>query len=332
MTDINLTIFKKSEIRASDNIKFSAFFVHKSSYADLMNIATTYFGSLDSFPKLPFSYMVFSHNPDKFFGELFGTEATLKIKQLDFSRKLGVLIALVQLKRQNPYQASYILLAKSPFVTDDLVSAFANGLIPSVMDLQQYTPIEPIKVNGKIGLLVSRNTEESQVLPSESTNKTVSVGINEIAPISVSVSVPVPAPVPTLPPPTLPTSTLPTSTDAIKFNPENSALSSYYKQEMHNSIQKMATAEIPVRFNSNPAKIYEATEIVQKPKQNKSDTEPPVETSSASTPTLADGTPLIKGPRGAYYYMKDGKKRYYNPKTDKLSNSEAIISLKPKGS
>lgn len=154
-------------------LKFSAFFIHQDSYTELLRLCNTYFNlnMLDpdrrELPLPLFTYMLIKKHDASKSREVYsqvGLCSRLTISHLVYSKKFGVLVAKVQLKRNwTVNSVPHIVLAKKSNITNNFINLILDGSLDQLDTNQTVDLYDPISIRGRIGVMSDSKIEDPYV-------------------------------------------------------------------------------------------------------------------------------------------------------------------------
>lgn len=261
---------------------FSGVFLTQGSYVELLKLADTYFPELRmsspdrQIPCLRNSYMLMTRSPHNLFRGI-NRKASLTIDRLIYNAHFGVLAAGVHMRSNvTDNRVPHVLLAKR----DDNVNNATIGRVINGECSEEFPSVEEylfssVKVHGKIGVMIGPDEiPQAEVKYVDGVKMLQTHEYVDRPEVSITVEAPPPA--------------------SIKRSPMMSF--DQFKQHARNN---------PVPTSEDTMKI---TLERSGPGGSKRLAEP------VHTGEYHKGEPVMKGPRGGKFIMKDGKKVYVKDK------------------
>lgn len=259
---------------------FSAAFLDQQSYIELLRIADTYFSLNMTLRdrKLPCqknSYMVISRYPpqDKsYLWKGIGRKVSLTVTDIIYNERYGVLAALVQMKNNfTCNNQPHIVLAKSEGVNNVLVSRVVDGSIPEGHETKVEKLYAPHRAHGKIGIIV------------DSAEETLNPDMQIVNGLAIRKTHNI------------------VSRPEVVYTVEQPPPPSLNKFVSFDQFKKMGQQR---RDSGRPEKRRrdddDVMQITLEPKDD----------GVRATGETYQGEPVMKGPRGGQYIIKDGRKKY----------------------
>lgn len=262
-----------------DNNAFTAVFVHRESYMELLKQAEMLFHlqllcKTPSIPLVKNSYMLISKHrqqPDSTCKNI-GLKVNMKVTDLIYN-ELGILVALVYLKKNfTCNHVAHIILAKKPNISNSMINLILNGeLAESSATISHLESIkDTLVVHGRIGVMTGNTEECPPVDRKKDRGLTVEYTGDYVR--------------------------RPETTITIENPPPSSAITEVMKDH-----SRFVTFD---QFREQMKKGAEEKLRITL------DGAAPISTSSTAEGETYRGYPVSRGPRGGKYYLKDGKKFY----------------------
>jgi hypothetical protein len=265
-----------------DSSTFSAVFVHRESYMELIHRSQTLFGDMSSkLEPLKNSYMLISKHRQQPGNTLknMGLKVTIKVTDLIYN-EIGILVALVYLKKNFTCSGvPHIVLAKKPNISNSMISLILNGeLAESSAAISHIETLdEQLVVRGCIGVMTGSVEECPPVERKTERGLTVEYTRESVGRPETTMTVENPPP---------------QSAIGNIMNERNKFVTfDQFREQMKRGAEEKL--RIPLETGAKCSEAKHGTEA-----------------KNGDEPETYKGYPVMKGPRGGKYYMKDGKRFY----------------------
>jgi hypothetical protein len=275
-----MSVYFSPEGLQVDGSSFSAVFVHRESYLELIHRAQELFsGVMQKCPPLvKNSYMLISSHRQqpKNTQRNMGVKVTIKVTDIIYN-EIGILISLVYLKKNfTCNNVAHIVLAKQPHISNSMINLILNGeLAESSTTISHIETLnEPLIIRGCIGVMTGSVEECPPIERKTERGLTVEYTRDYVS--------------------------RPETTMTVENPPPTSAIGA-----IMNERSKFVTFD---QFREQMKRGAEEKLRIPLESTRSSPSEPKEETKEMKE--TYKGYPVMKGPRGGKYYLKDGKRFY----------------------